>query len=126
MNGTLYSDRNLAGAAAKDAKAKDGSTLSKNLASRTAAATVLEMLAGVYRDALKVRTGSGLPIVHADQAQAVQAIAARFGPAPLADILEQLSQYEQLLWRNVNPKIIWDNVVITLACAAPLRLQATL
>jgi hypothetical protein len=34
----------------------------------------------------------------------------------LTATIEQLSNYEQLLWRNVNPKIVWDNVVLT--CAA--------
>ena len=40
----------------------------------------------------------------------------------LAEIIEQLSEYERLLWRNVNAKVIWDNAVITCATAAPLRL----
>ena len=39
----------------------------------------------------------------------------------LALVIEQLSELESLLWRNVNPKTIWDNVVITCASAAPLR-----
>ena len=39
----------------------------------------------------------------------------------LAEIIEQLSRYERLLWRNVNPKVVWDNAAITLATGAPLR-----
>jgi hypothetical protein len=38
----------------------------------------------------------------------------------LASIIEQLSEFERLLWRNVNPKTIWDNMIITCASAAPL------
>ena len=40
----------------------------------------------------------------------------------MAEVLEQLATYEQLLWRNVNQKLLWDNVAITCAAALPLRL----
>jgi len=112
----------LADRAVAAAKEADGASLSKNLAARQAVAAMLELIASAYRDALTIRTGADLAIVHADQARGVQTLARRFEPTDLAEILEQLAEYERLLWRNVNPKIVWDNVVITCATAAPLRL----
>jgi DNA polymerase-3 subunit delta' len=112
----------LADQAVAAAKQADGASLAKSLAGRQAVAAMLELIASVYRDALAVRTGADLGIVHADQAEAVETLARRFEPTDLAEILEQLAEYERLLWRNVNPKIVWDNVVITCATAAPLRL----
>ena len=35
--------------------------------------------------------------------------------------MEALHSCEHLLWRNVNQKIVWDNVVITCATAAALN-----
>ena len=104
------------------AKKDDGAALSKKLASRRAAGAMLELIASAFRDALARATGAEMPAVHADQPQAVAALAGRFDPTQLAEVLEQLSEYERLLWRNVNPKVVWDNVVITCASAAPLRL----
>jgi len=108
--------------AVKEAKKDDGNQLSKNLAARQAAAAMLELIAGAFRDAVTVATGANLPIVNEDQIESVKALQARFSPAQLADIIDQLSEYERLLWRNVNPKLVWDNVAITCASAAPLRL----
>lgn len=65
----------------------------------------------------------GRSLTYADQKAAVAAIAAKFDIVQLASVIEQLSQLEQLLWRNVNPKTIWENVVITCASAAPLRAE---
>jgi DNA polymerase-3 subunit delta' len=98
----------------------EGAALSKTLASRKAAAAMLQLIAGAVHDALALKSGAAMPVVHADQPDAIQALARRFEPAQLAQIIEQLSEYEELLWRNVNPKIVWDNVVITCASAAPL------
>jgi len=111
----------LATAAVSDAKA-NGASLSKNLASRQAAGTMLELIASAFRDAMRLATGAEGPLIHSDQSQAVAALAGRHHPTALAEIVEQLSAYERLLWRNVNAKIIWDNAVITCATAAPLRL----
>ena len=111
----------LATAAVASARKADGSNLSKNLASRQAVASMLELIGSAYRDAMALATGADLPVVHQDQSAAVEAMARRFEPIQLAEIIEQLSEYERLLWRNVNPKIVWDNVVITCASAAPLR-----
>ncbi len=108
--------------AMKEAKEKGGAELSKNLASRQAVAMMLLFMASAYRDALHVKCGRGADLRHADQADAIAAIAAKFEHEQLAEIIEQLSEYETLLWRNVNAKIVWDNVAITCACAAPLRL----
>jgi DNA polymerase III gamma/tau subunit len=98
----------------------EGAALSKTLASRKATAAMLQLIAGAVHDALALKSGAAMPVVHADQPDAIQALARRFEPAQLAQIIEQLSEYEELLWRNVNPKIVWDNVVITCASAAPL------
>ncbi len=111
----------LAEVEVREAKKQDGALLSKNLAARRASGAMLELIASIFADALVLSTGTDRPMVHADQLQAIQAIAGRFDPSELAEIIEQLSRYERLLWRNVNAKIIWDNVVITCASAAPLR-----
>jgi hypothetical protein len=42
----------------------------------------------------------------------------------LTDILAQLARYEELLWRNVNAKLLWDNVAITCATAAAFEVDA--
>ena len=112
----------LAQSAVDASKKQDGASLSKTLASRRAAGTILELIASALRDSLKLSTGAELPLVHADQAPAVRRLADRFQASQLAEILEQLGEYERLLWRNVNPKILWDNVAITCVSAASLRL----
>jgi len=112
----------LAATAVAEAKKIDGAELSKNLASRQATGELLELIASAYRDALTLATGSQRPLAHADQASAIASLAERFGPAGLAEILEQLSELEEAIWRNVNPRLVWDNVVITAASAAPLHL----
>ncbi len=113
----------LAGEAVAAAKQADGSALSKNLASRQAAGTMLELLASAFRDALTVSAAADRPLAHADQADEIAAVAGRFDPVQLAEIIEQLSRYERLLWRNVNPKTVWDNVAIACASAAPLTVR---
>jgi DNA polymerase-3 subunit delta' len=112
----------LAVEAVAETKQADGAALSKNLATRQAAGVMLELIGSAFRDALTLATGADRPLVHADQPAAVTALAERFAPVQLAEIIEQLSRFEELLWRNVNPKTVWDNVVITCASAAPLRL----
>jgi len=112
----------LAAGAIAEAKATDGAELAKTLASRQSAGMVLELIASAYRDALTLSTGADRPLAHADQPEVPAALAGRFQPSQLADIIEQLAEYEQLLWRNVNPKTVWDNVGITCVSAAPLRL----
>jgi len=94
--------------------------LAATLANRQAGQMLLELLASVFRDALAVAAGCDRPLVHADQADAVGALAERFTPPVLAEILTQLARCEQLLWRNVNAKLLWDNVAITCATAATL------
>ena len=112
----------LAAEAMAEAKTNGGASLSKNLASRQAAGAMLELIASAYRDAITVASGARRPSVHADQADVPSALAGRFTPTELAEIIDQLAEYERLLWRNVNPKTVWDNVAITCASAAPLRL----
>ncbi|MFP4054437.1 MAG: ATP-binding protein, partial [Phycisphaerae bacterium] len=113
----------LAEQSVKDSK-KDAEspTLGKNLASRQGAGDMLELIASLYRDALSRCVGSETPIVNSDQPDAVDSVARRFRPEQLADIIEQLSEYERLLWRNVSAKTLWENLAITASSAAPLRL----
>jgi DNA polymerase-3 subunit delta' len=85
-------------------KRDEGAALSKNLA------------------AIAPATGTGRTLVHTDQPAAPAALAGRLASTQLAEIIEQLAQYEDLLWRNVSPKVVWDNVAITCNSAAPLRL----
>ena len=109
-------------AAVADANKADGAELSKNLACRQATGELLELIASAYRDALTISTGAARPLVHADQREAVAALAGRFSAVELAEIIEQFSEYEQAIWRNANPRLVWHNAVITAASALPLRL----
>ncbi len=110
----------LAADAVAAAKSADGASLSKNLAARQAVGTMLQLIARLYVDALSVATGLDRPLAYADQGDAVRAVAERFTPTQLAEVIEQVSQFERMLWQNVNPRVVWDNVVITCASAAPL------
>jgi len=111
----------LAAQAVAEAKKSDGAELSKKLASRRAAGAMLELIASAYRDAIWLATGADRQLTNADQSEAIEALAGKFQPAQLAEIIESLNRFERLLWRNVNPRIVWDNVVITCATAAPLE-----
>jgi DNA polymerase III subunit delta' len=102
-------------AAVKAAKSADKAELSKALATRRATGTMLELIASAFRDAISLASGSDRQIVNADQRDVIETIASRQSMRKLVDAIEQLSNYEQLLWRNVNPKIVWDNVVLTCA-----------
>ncbi len=102
------------------AKADHGAVMSKLLASRRAASAMLGLISSAFTDALTLSVGADRELVHSDQAAGIKAIAGRFAPGELCEIIEQISGYERLLWRNVNPKIVWDNVVITCASAAAL------
>ena len=95
--------------------------LAASLANRQAGGTLLALLASVFRDALGLACRSDRPLIHADQADAVRQIAARFGQDGTGEVLSQLARYEQLLWRNVNAKLLWDNVAATCDSAAALE-----
>ena len=110
----------LAEQAVRQAKKVDGASLSKSLAARQATGAMLEIIASAYSDALARATGTPGQAVNADQPAVVETLAGKFSPTDLAEILEQLSRYERLLWRNLNAKLVWDNVVITCASAAAL------
>ena len=111
----------LADDAVAAAKKLDGAELSRSLASRRAAGTMLELIASAYCDAMAVATGSLRPLIHSDQRGAIASLAERFAPIQLAEIVDDLGLCEQLLWRNLNNKIVWDNVVIACATAVTLR-----
>jgi len=111
----------LAKAAASDAKKSGGPDLAASLANRRAVAALLSVLVSAYRDALAESAGSTRPRINADQLPQIAALADRFSPDSLCEIIDQLGEYERLLWRNVSAKTIWDNVAITCATAAPLR-----
>ena len=111
----------LANQAVAESGKDGGPSLSKNLASRQAAGMLLKLLATVYTDAMHLACGQQhVALVHADQPEIIERIAERFSPSQLATIVEQLSRYEQLLWRNVNPKLVWDNV--TISCSSGRQL----
>lgn len=111
----------LAEAEVKRIKKTAGADLAKTLATRRAAASMLQLIAAAYRDALTLASDAQRPLINSDQSRAIEAIAARLGPQQIAEILEQLSRYERLLWRNVAAKTVWDNVVLSCASAAPLN-----
>jgi len=103
-------------------QSRQGQTeMSKTLAVRTAAGMLMELLASFFRDALTLASGTDRPVANQDQLPSLRALTARMDRLALAGVIEQLSELESLLWRNVNPKTVWDNVVITCASAAPLR-----
>ncbi|MDP7636152.1 MAG: DNA polymerase III subunit delta' C-terminal domain-containing protein [Phycisphaerae bacterium] len=106
---------NLAKAAVKASRNADGSEMAKTLATRQAAAVMLELIAGAFSDAVTLATGAQRPLIHTDQRPVVENLARRLVPGRLAAVIEQLSRYEQLLWRNVSPKIVWDNVALICA-----------
>jgi DNA polymerase-3 subunit delta' len=106
----------------RQARRATGVELAKTVAARQAATLLLRLLGGAYRDALALAHGSQRPLANADQRGQVEALVKRFPPGQLAEMIEQLATYEQLLWRNVNLKLLCDNVAVTCASAAPLRL----
>jgi hypothetical protein len=134
----------LADDAVARAKRDEGVELSKLLASRCAGGLMIELIASAFRDAMRLSTkghpqaaqeasapsqaettaatGPRREMVNTDQVGAIESLAKRMPPRQLAAVIEQLSAYEQLLWRNVNHRLIWDNLVVTAASAAPLRL----
>ncbi len=118
----LKTMESLANASVKAAKAEHGTDISQSLAKRQAAGMLLNLLCGVFRDAIRISGGANLPLANADQHAVVSALAGRFESSTLAEVIQQLSEHERPLWRNVNLKVIWDNVAITCATAAPLRL----
>jgi len=99
--------------AVKAAKSQDKAELSKSLATRRATGTMLELIAAAFGDAISLATGSERPLTNADQRSVIETFAQRKTTRQLAGVIEKLSEYEQLLWRNVNSKIVWDNVVLT-------------
>ena len=111
----------LAVATVAAAKKQDGADLSKLLASRQASASMLELIGSVYRDALGLAAGAERLLISADQSQAIESISDSFDLLELTEIVESLHRYERLLWRNVNPKLLWDNVVIACASGKSLR-----
>ena len=96
--------------------------LARTLATRQGAGLLLGLIASIYQDALAVASGKSAPTIHADQAGEIERLAGNLagGAVLAAEIITQLARYEQLLWRNVNPKTVWDNVLITCATGAPL------
>lgn len=115
----------LAKAQVKEAKERDGGDLSVRLANRQSVALMLRLIASAYQDAIRLQGADNETqpaLINSEQLENVSAIASRFEPQDLAEIIEQLSEYERLLWRNVSPKLVWDNVVITCASANPLVL----
>jgi DNA polymerase III subunit delta' len=112
----------LAARAVAEFKKTQDADLSKLLASRRAAAELLGLVASVFRDAITLAAGADRAPVHADQPAAPRVLTSRFGLAELARAIEELDAYETLLWRNANPRLIWDNVALTVTGAAPLRL----
>ncbi len=112
----------LAEAEVSRAKREQGANLSKAVASRRAASSMLMLLASACLDAVTLSVRLDRPLVHSDQRGAISSLAGRLSRQQLAEVIEQLSQYEQLLWRNVSAKIVWENVALTCESAAPLIL----
>ena len=114
----------LAEQAVAASRKADGSTLSKSLAVRQSTGTLLRLIASLYADAVTVAAAVERPIANAEQADCVARVARRFSPTELATIIEQLSDFERMLWRNVSPKLVWDNVVVSCASAAAMQMPS--
>ena len=99
----------------------DDPQMAESLAKRQAAGMILALLAGAFRDAMVLAAGASGSPANADQAAAIEALARRFNVTALADILAQLARFEQLLWRNVNAKLLWDNVAVTCTSGEALK-----
>ncbi|MBI5722794.1 MAG: hypothetical protein HZA50_02465 [Planctomycetes bacterium] len=88
--------------------------MSESVASRSACELLVRLIAAAFQDAMNLSASSGQKLVNFDQAAEIAALAGRFPPDQLARIVEQLSQYEYILWQhNVNQKLLWDNICIT-------------
>ena len=94
--------------------------MSKNLAIRRSTSSVLKIIASAITDGITVAHNLQRPLINSDQDKDIKLIASRLGTDRLTKAIKQLSTLEKLLWRNVQPKVVWDNVVITCASAAPL------
>ena len=114
----------LAEQAVAASRKADGSTLAKSLAVRQTTGTLLQLIASLYTDAMTLSADIGRPIANVDQLECVQRVGGRFSPTQLAAIIEQLSDFERLLWRNVSPKLVWDNVVVSCASAAAMNISS--
>lgn len=112
----------LAEQAVRDTRSEQQADLSKQLATRQAGGILLRLLAGAFRDAVRSDCGASGPadLVHTDQPREIEAVRVRMPVERLLDVLEHLGEYERLLWRNVNPRTVWDNVAISCASGAPL------
>ncbi len=106
----------------KRTKKKRGVELSVLLARRKATAVMVRIVASLVNDAMAVSAEVDRAPVNADQPGAIQRMASRMDAVHLARAIRQLSELERCIWRNVNPKVVWDNVVITCSSAAPLHL----
>jgi len=104
----------------QEAKQDQGAELAKTLASRQASAAILRLIAGAYRDALRAGVGAEGALTNTDQPDVIRALTGRFNAEALGRILQQLCTYESLLWRNVNPRAVWENVAITCTAAQSL------
>ena len=81
---------------------------------------VLVDLASVYRDALVVQTGAGLPLVNPDFEGLAREIAGRVPAAGLVECLEAISQCRERLGQSVTPAVAFNGMLgrIRLACNA--------
>lgn len=105
-----------------DRRVNEDKLLSKTVATRDCASLLLAVTASAYRDAMVLTAdGDEAELINADQAGAIRQIASAMGVADCAEVVSQIGRYEELLWRNVNAKVMWDNVVVTCASAAPLE-----
>lgn len=103
-----------------EAVTREDKQLAASLATRQGTGTLLGLIAGIYRDAMALAAGAEQGLVHDDQRGQIERVAAALGLDRTVEIVDQLARFEQLVWRNVNPKVVWDNVVITCATGAPL------
>lgn len=89
--------------------------LSATLVGRQAAGMLIGLIASAYRDAMALAGGAEQLRVHADQPESIRQLARGLACDQAAEVIDQLAGLERLLWRNLNSKTIWENVVITCA-----------
>jgi len=103
-------------------KKQHGVEISALLARRKIVSVIIRIIASLLHVSMVSLTSPGRSPVNADQPEAVRSVAARMDTSRLSDALGQLSELETFLWRNVNPKTVWDNILLTCSTAASLNI----
>ena len=73
--------------------------------------TILSVLAGAYRDCLLAACGGDVEMIHADQPEVIERLAARWSGRS-ADVIELIAHAERQIEQNVNPTLALEGLVV--------------